>query len=229
MNVTANGLYDWPRLYTMLKLPVSVGGGYLAGVAMLWNGLPLNPNPNGPQCPRQSSILAFKSQNGLEWKFSSVLLNASDVPFSLFGPSEHDMTVLADGKTVMAAIRIDGDGPCSSDTYGSYYQSYSSDGGTVWTAARPIAGTGCVRPRLMRMEPVGPLLMSGGRLCTENTTGLFMWVNYDGMAGALGGDARQQWVRHSLSYWHNKLWRGNIRCCNVCLVSGQALNGVHQK
>ena len=35
-------------------------------------------------------------------------------------------------------------------------------------------------------------------------------VNQDGMAGSSGGgDGRKQFVRHSISFWHNKLWQGN--------------------
>jgi hypothetical protein len=34
-------------------------------------------------------------------------------------------------------------------------------------------------------------------------------VNDDGLAGLHGGASRQQWTRHSLSYWHNRLFRGD--------------------
>eukprot|EP01050_Picozoa_sp_SAG11_P011992 SAG11_NODE_1306_length_5245_cov_6.023513_5_plen_70_part_00 len=46
----------------------------------------------------------------------------------------------------------------------------------------------------MRIEPSGPLLMSGGRLCVENTTGIFLWVNRDAMASLDirdGGDGNE--------------------------------------
>ena len=33
-------------------------------------------------------------------------------------------------------------------------------------------------------------------------------VNEDGLGGSAGGDDRTQFVRHSLSYQHNRLWNG---------------------
>jgi hypothetical protein len=122
------------------------------------------------------------------------------------------MSVLADGKSILCAIRMDGDAGCSSGTYRYYYQSYSTDRGLSWTPPRPIHGAGCARPRLRLLEPDGPLLLSGGRLCVENTTGLFLWVNEDGLAGlhgsSGGNSSSAEWVRHSLSFWHNHLWQG---------------------
>lgn len=108
----------------------------------------------------------------------------------------------------MAAIRQDGDAQCATHTYVNYYQAYSSDGGLTWTTPRPMEGTGCARPKLLRLSD-GPLLLSGGRLCVENTTGIFLWVNDDGLAGLHGGDGRGQWARYSLPYWHDRLWAGN--------------------
>ena len=34
-------------------------------------------------------------------------------------------------------------------------------------------------------------------------------VNDDGLAGLHGGPSRAQWTRHSLSYWHNRLFTGD--------------------
>ena len=90
----------------------------------------------------------------------------------------------------------DGDSGCSSGTYRYYYQSYSTDAGSSWTAPRPIHGAGCARPRLLRLEPSGPLLMSGGRLCVENTTGIFLWVNSNAMAALAGGGDGSECTQH---------------------------------
>ena len=91
-----------------------------------------------------------------------------------------------------------------------------------------------MRPHLLSFEGNG-LVLSGGRLCVENMTGLFVWFNSDGMAGfvrsegaADGGEGTRGdfgaasaaveaappetqsdvWQRHSISYWHNALWQG---------------------
>ena len=61
-------------------------------------------------------------------------------------------------------------------------------------------GTGCARPRLLKLSGgATPLLLSGGRLCVENTKDLSLWVNADGLAGLHGGESRAQWRRFSLS------------------------------
>ena len=73
---------------------------------------------------------------------------------------EAALTVLADGKTVMAIARTDGDCTCGMARVGPeqqpecgiyryYYQAYSSDGGQSWSTPRPIHGAGCVRPHLL--------------------------------------------------------------------------------
>lgn len=205
INVTASLTFNSPRVYPIIALP---GGGWLAGVCIVWNGIQPHSSPDGPFPPL--SILAFRSDDGYKWRFASVIANESQVPWSTFGPNEHDLTVLGDNKSIMAAIRIvsrasvhqhrarvlqtcdaacgqDGDAGCSSGTYRYYYQSYSTDSGSSWTVPRQIHGAGCARPRLIRIEPSGPLLMSGGRLCVENTTGIFLWVNQNAMAALDGG------------------------------------------
>jgi hypothetical protein len=224
MNVTATHAESGIRVYPVVLLP---GGGWVAGVCIVWNGVAAHTTPDGPKPFAPLSIVAFTSADGHTWQFQSVIANYSSLPNTTFGPNEHDISVLSDGKSLVAAIRMDGDAGCSSGTYRYYYQSYSTDLGRSWTVPRPIVGAGCARPRLRLLEPDGPLLLSGGRLCVENTTGLFLWINENGLAGlhgdspaaAAGGDGdgdgesgtgglNPDWVRHSLSYWHNQLWQG---------------------
>ena len=75
-----------------------------------------------------------------------------------------------------------------------------------------MPGAGCVRPKLLSLGKGKPLLLSGGRLCVENTTDLSVWINFDGMAGygaaATTANLSNPWVKHSLSYEHNRLWAG---------------------
>lgn len=68
-----------------------------------------------------------------------MVADARDFPWSVMGPSESDMVILADGKTVMAAIRMDADGPCADkpgQLYREYYQTYSTDYGCA--LAQPL-------------------------------------------------------------------------------------------
>ena len=144
---------------------------------------------DGPQQP--VSLLTFRSSDGYHWRFASVLSNASWSPGSM-GPSENDLELLSDNKTIMAVIRPDvsrptfssarigrvslmaaasrlqGDAACSSNTYRWYNQAFSTDLGATWTRPSPLTGMGCARPRLKRL-PRGPLLLSGGRDCVAKT------------------------------------------------------------
>ena len=61
-------------------------------------------------------------------------------------------------------------------------------------------------PRLLKLES-GPVILSGARLCVEKTDDISIWVNADGMAGAATGGPGV-WIKHSVSYWHNKMWDG---------------------
>ena len=106
----------------------------------------------------------------------------------------------------MVVVRVDGDGRCGMGDgpgpYRPYYASYSSNFGSSWSSAVPLTGTGCARPRLLSLGKAKPMVLSGGRLCTEHMTGLFVWLN---LAGAPNGE----WRRYSLSYQHNLHWRGD--------------------
>jgi hypothetical protein len=45
------------------------------------------------------------------------------------------------------------------------------------------------------VEAPSPLLLSGGRLYTEHTRDILLWVSWDGMG--------KSWETHSVSYQHN--------------------------
>ena len=177
------------------------------------------------------SLNSFASTDaGATWLWRGTVANAKDFPESATGPqSETDVVALADGKTLLSVTRMDGDGPChppeapgqfsEGGSYRYYYESYSSDGGVSWSKARPMTRdrAGSVWPRLAVLGSTGhpggaAALMSGGRICNENITGLFLWAN-DGMARAPGSPnadvAHAVWDRISVSHVHNTLWRGD--------------------
>ena len=108
-----------------------------------------------------------------------------DYQWSGEGPNESTLSLLADGKTLMAVIRMDaGDGHAAGKPYS---KSFSTDQGRTWSKLVPLpAGVGTAKPRMVLMDPTkGPLVLVGGR------PGNKVWVNKDGM----GGD---DWVEQEL-------------------------------
>lgn len=123
------------------------------------------------------SIVAIRSTDNYNWQYHGVVANASGpggYPNSTFGPDENDVALLADGKTLLCVMRMDGDSSCSTNSYKLYAAIYSHDDGATWSRAVPIPGAGCARPRLLKLEG-GPLILSGGRLCVEETDDISIW------------------------------------------------------
>ena len=186
-----------------------------------------------------ASLVAFTSKDGWDWQFSAIIANASWYTGPLepppkypndpprpgvttvggwvnqtiqFGPSENDLILLGDGKTLMSVIRMDANERCgnarhsgvwppSTDTaYQYYHQAFSSDFGKSFSQPTPIIGAGCVRPRLLLLAPGGPLLMAGGRNCVDSTIDISLWVSADGMG--------KTWEEVSITGAHNALWSG---------------------
>ena len=148
------------------------------------------------------SLVAWRSIDSRSYKYVGTIVDASQVVphHSTAGPTQEvDLAMMADGHTVMIVIRMDGDCTCAMATgandcgiYRPYYASYSSDSGSTWSRVEAIPGTGCARPRLLSLGPGAPLIMSGGRLCIESMTGLFLWINPSGQRG-------DDWERYSIS------------------------------
>jgi hypothetical protein len=205
-----NGVADTPIAPQFYGGPIALHDGSLLGtVGVYWSrDNPLKPTADGPE--HRMSIVAIRSTNsGDSWQFAGVVANASGpggYSNSSFGPSENDIAVLADGKTLMCVLRMDGDGRCATGSYRYYSVTYSRDDGATWSRAVAMPGAGCVWPRLLRLE-AGPLILSGARLCVEHTDDVSIWVNADGMAGAANGGPGV-WTRYSVSYRHNAMWIG---------------------
>jgi hypothetical protein len=234
------------RTYGALRM---ANGEFLLTTCIIWNGLqPEQAPPHEGLLPEHGftpmSIVAFTSKDAIHWEFSTVLVNATwgtpkvhyppfrynpSLPaetwppqiYKYWGPTEHDLETLSDNRTVMAAIRMDGDSACRSASYEYFHSVFSTDFGRSFTKPREIKGAGCARPRLKSLA-TGPLLMTGGRLCVENKTGLFLWVNEDGMGGS-EAHATAGFSRHSISAAHNALWRGDKQYLYTNAVNNSAL------
>ena len=70
-----------------------------------------------------------------------------------------------------------------------------------------MTGMCCARPRLKRL-PQGPLLLSGGRDCLAKTVDISLWVNNEQDYG-VSSHKPESWTKHSISYQHNRLWKGD--------------------
>jgi hypothetical protein len=143
---------------------------WLATAAVFWAGIPARTRPPEAKGWIPCSVICLRSHDAHDWSFSSLIANASEwqLNYSTFGPSENDMVLPPDNKTIMGVLRMDGDSGCG-PTYKNYHSSFSTDFGHSFTRPAPIAGTGCVRPKLLVLsDPATPLIMAGGRLCTEN-------------------------------------------------------------
>ena len=158
---------------------------------------------------------------GLSYHFISVAINASDHPEAYEGAGENDMALLGDGRVLLVArmcgesrSMVAGNFPGVDGTgYLPYYKAYSSDKGQTWTKAVPMAGIGCVRPRLLQMGSPsvagtdagrrGPLLLESGRQGIDNISDVTLWVNEKGDG--------VEWSRYSISYQHNRLVTNQTR------------------
>jgi hypothetical protein len=105
------------------------------------------------------SLVAFASEPGTDgrvWTYQGVIADARTmVPKDTVRglTAEVDLAVLADGKTLLAVMRPDGDCTCAMARLGPeqqpecgiyryYYQALSSDGGRSWTPPAPMRGVG---------------------------------------------------------------------------------------
>ena len=103
------------------------------------------------------SLVAWRSvDNGEIWDYRGIITDGNKVRehwsnFSTRGNTEeHDLAVTGDGKTVMIVMRTDGDCTCdmakgpyqrwdACGIYRPYFQSYSSDFGSSWSAPTPVS------------------------------------------------------------------------------------------
>jgi hypothetical protein len=190
--------HNIPLLYRAVLLP---DGSWLGTAAVFWSGIPARSTPPEAKGWIPGSVICLRSKDAHEWIYTGLIANASEwqLQYSTFGPTENDLVLLKDNKTLMAVLRMDGDSGCG-PTYKNYHSSISTDLGRTFTRPTPIPDVGCVRPKLLVFLD-GPLVLSGGRLCTHNTVDILMWVNWAG-DGSTG--LPHVWEKFSLTSWHNR-------------------------
>eukprot|EP01050_Picozoa_sp_SAG11_P047679 SAG11_NODE_25111_length_363_cov_1.367424_1_plen_94_part_10 len=68
---------NWESCLPCVALP---GGGYVAGVCIVWNSVAAHKTPDGPKPFAPLSIVAFTSTDGYTWTYSSVIANWTSLP-----------------------------------------------------------------------------------------------------------------------------------------------------
>ena len=149
-----------------------------------------------------SGVHAWSSNDTFAWSFVGTVATAAQFPDSGEGPNENSLSLAADGRTVVCVMRLDGgDGLRWGDhRTKNYHLARSTSGGRSWSKATELRdanghGVGTARPRLLLLG--SKLLLSGGRLTTEQQGGVFLWVSDDGFG--------RSWRTTSLSFKHNQL------------------------
>jgi len=167
-------------------------GSRVLSAVVYWAGT--HASPNKSVAATATSVVAFRSDDGYSWSFAGTILDAAGVPASEEGPNQNDLVLLSDDQTIMAVMRVDsGEGPTA--RYSPLVRSFSSDGGSTWTAAESFGdGFATGHPRLTRTAD-GQILLSANQLAPTDRDLLLYWNAGDG----------RNWEPRSVSYWHNFL------------------------
>jgi len=115
-------------------------------------------------------------------------------------PTPIQVALLADGMTLLTVFRVDDGVDGGAVDAKNYRSAASTAGGRTWCVPTEMIdiggrGIGVARPRLLMLGgdgQDGPLLLSGGRLYTEHTRDILLWVCWDGMG--------RRWEPYSVSY-----------------------------
>eukprot|EP01052_Picozoa_sp_SAG31_P046730 SAG31_NODE_9052_length_1342_cov_4.659958_1_plen_276_part_10 len=143
---------------------------------------------SGPCC--NNSIWAFKSSDGLAWRYTATVAQYPPSRIYQEGFSENDVVLLKDNRTLWAVMRTDScDGEPSHRTL-PFVSSTSTDGGNHWSnpVAMPVDMLSAT-PKATVLPGSGALLVSGGR------PGVDLWISTDGFG--------HKWKRYSLPTIHN--------------------------
>ena len=230
----------WLHAGGTTALPEALGGGLLLTNCVPWLHGKFGATAAG------AGVFAWHSADGLRWTFRGTVATAAEVPASGEGPNENDVSLLADGRTLLVVFRVDDGVDGGAVGAKNYLAATSTDGGRTWSSATEMIdvngrGIGVARPRLLLLgdgggdaaaavadaaaaaaaaaatttttggggggggggaaaavaAAAGPLLLSGGRLYTEHTRDILLWVCWDGMG--------TRWEPYSISYQHNQL------------------------
>ena len=163
-------------------------------------------NPYSPHNSTDSyceSVVAFVSdQSGRNWTMRSTIASPRDMakgnkklPFCPptgceEGPSENDIVLLRDGKTLLNVMRIDGGDGQPHNFHVPYLMARSTDMAHTWTISQAPPTMLSARPELLTL-PNGVVLLSGGR------PGLSLWASTDGYG--------KTWTGYDIPTEHNKL------------------------
>lgn len=117
----------WLHAGCTVSLPEAVGGGLLMTNCVPWLGGRFGATKEG------AGVFAWHSTDGAQWMFRGTVATATQFPSSGEGPNENDVSLLADGRTLLAVFRIDDGVDGGKVTPKNYRAATSVDGGKSWS------------------------------------------------------------------------------------------------
>jgi hypothetical protein len=117
----------WLHAGGTATLPQVLGGGMVMSNCVPWLGGRFGATPTG------AGVFAWHSTDGVAWSYRGTVATAAQFPTSGEGPNENDLTLLADGRTLLSVFRIDDGVDGGKVDAKNYRSSTSDDGGKTWS------------------------------------------------------------------------------------------------
>eukprot|EP01052_Picozoa_sp_SAG31_P046221 SAG31_NODE_8749_length_1395_cov_1.175926_2_plen_399_part_01 len=127
-----------------------------------------------PGCNCNNSVVAFASQDALQWNYAGTVARFDRSLIYQEGPNECDVVVLRDGKTLWAVMRVDGGDGVPSHRTLPFLSSRSTTHGKQWSPARPLPHD------MLAAYPKATVLDTGALLLTAGRPGSDLWISLDG-------------------------------------------------
>lgn len=129
----------WLHAGGTASLPQELGGGLVMTNCVPWLNGKFGALREG------AGVFVWHSVDGLAWEYRGTVAGATAYPTSGEGPNENDISLLADGRTLLVVFRIDDGVDGGNGVPKNYQAATSTDGGHTWSAGhemRDVDGRG---------------------------------------------------------------------------------------
>ena len=173
------------------------GLNFIATPQVWYSDVPIMPKAGFKCC--NGSIAAFVTHDaGDTWTYVSDVATKASVEAAGWtteeGPTENDVVLMGDGKTIMVIFRIDGgDGAPKPSPHVPYLFAKSTDQGATWKYEQAPPSMLAARPRAVRLGN-GAVAVAGGR------PALNLWVS---PSGGMASDG--DWETYDIPTLHNEM------------------------